>query len=96
LTALLIILGIIIFIMLILAIPVNIYSEYNEEFVLYIRYLFIKYYIYPPQEKKNKKKKKENQQKKQIQKRKKKKKRNPKKSPIISSKHSITTKAFQV
>ena len=58
-TALLIILGIIIFIMLILAIPVNIYSEYNEEFVLYIRYLFIKYYIYPPQEKKNKKKKKE-------------------------------------
>ena len=56
-TALLIILGIIIFIMLILAIPVNIYSEYNEEFVLYIRYLFIKYYIYPPQEKKNKKKK---------------------------------------
>ena len=29
-------------------------------------------------------------------KRKKKKKRNPKKSPIISSKHSITTKAFQV
>lgn len=58
-TALLIILGIIIFIMLILAIPVNIYSKYNEEFVLYIRYLFIKYYIYPPQEKKNKKKKKE-------------------------------------
>lgn len=58
-TALLIILGIIIFIMLILAVPVNIYSEYNEEFVLYIRYLFIKYYIYPPQEKKNKKKKKE-------------------------------------
>lgn len=56
-TALLIILGIILFFVLVLAIPVNIYSEYNEEFILYVRYLFIKYYIYPPQEKKKKKKK---------------------------------------
>ncbi len=43
----------------ILSIPFHIYSEYKESFVLYVRYLFIKLYIYPPEDKKKKKKKKE-------------------------------------
>lgn len=56
-TALLIILGIILFFIAVLSIPFNVYADYNEEFTLYIRYLFIKYYIYPPAEKKKKEKK---------------------------------------
>lgn len=42
----------------ILSIPFHIYSEYKESFVLYVRYLFVKLYIYPPEDKKKKKKEK--------------------------------------
>ena len=54
---LLIILLIILAFIVILSIPFLIYSEYKESFVLYVRYLFIKFYIYPPEDKKKKKKK---------------------------------------
>ncbi len=58
-TALYIILGIILFFVIILALPVNVYSEYKESFILYVRWLFVKIYIYPPADKKKKKPKKE-------------------------------------
>lgn len=58
-TALYIILGIILFFVIVLALPVNIYTEYKESFVLYVRWLFVKIYIYPPADKKKKKPKKE-------------------------------------
>lgn len=54
---LLIILGIILFFIGILSIPFHIHSEYIESFVLYVRWLFVKIYIYPPADKKKKKKK---------------------------------------
>ena len=52
-----IILGIILFLIGVLSIPINIYASYDGGFVMYVRWLFIKYYIYPPPEKKDKKKK---------------------------------------
>ncbi len=55
--ALYIILGIILFLLILLSLPFNIYAEYKESFVLYIRWLFIKIYIYPPSDKKEKHKK---------------------------------------
>ncbi len=58
-TALYIILGIIAFLILMLSLPVNVYAEYKESFVLAVRWLFIKFYIYPPADKKKKKPKKE-------------------------------------
>ncbi len=58
-TALYIILGILLFLLVILSLPVNIYAEYKESFVLWVRWLFIKIYIYPPADKKKKKTKKE-------------------------------------
>lgn len=57
--ALYIILGILLLLLVILSLPVNIYAEYKESFVLYVRWLFIKVYIYPPADKKKKKPKKE-------------------------------------
>ena len=54
---LLIILIIILAIVGILSVPFHIYSEYKGSFVLYLRWLFIKLYIYPPEDKKKKKKK---------------------------------------
>ncbi len=53
---LLIILGVILLLIGILSIPFHIYAEYIESFVLYVRWLFIKIYIYPPADKKKKKK----------------------------------------
>ncbi len=61
--ALYIILGIILFLLIVLSLPFNIYAEYKESFVLYLRWLFIKIYIYPPEDKKNKKEKKQKKQK---------------------------------
>ena len=58
-TALYIILGILLFLLAILSLPVNIYAEYKESFVLAVRWLFVKIYIYPPADKKKKKPKKE-------------------------------------
>ena len=58
-TALYIILGILLFLLVILSLPVNIYAEYKESFVLAVRWLFVKIYIYPPADKKKKKPKKE-------------------------------------
>ena len=58
-TALYIILGILAFLVIILSLPVNIYAEYKGSFSLWIRWLFIKIYIYPPADKKKKKVKKE-------------------------------------
>lgn len=55
--ALLIILGVILFIIGILTVPFNVYAEYIDSFVLYVRWAFIKIYIYPPADKKKKKKK---------------------------------------
>ena len=52
-----IILGIILFLIGVLSIPINVYASYDGGFVMYVRWLFIKYYIYPPPEKKDKKKK---------------------------------------
>lgn len=52
-----IILGIILFLIGVLSIPINVYVSYDGGFVMYVRWLFIKYYIYPPPEKKDKKKK---------------------------------------
>lgn len=57
--ALYIILGIVLFFLIVLSLPVNIYAEYKESFVLAVRWLFIKIYIYPPADKKKKKTKKE-------------------------------------
>ncbi|MBQ8228553.1 MAG: DUF2953 domain-containing protein [Clostridia bacterium] len=57
--ALYIILGILLFLLVILSLPVNVYAEYKESFVLAVRWLFIKIYIYPPADKKKKKPKKE-------------------------------------
>ncbi len=54
---LLIILAVILFFTGILSLPFHIYSEYIESFVLYVRWLFVKIYIYPPENKKKKKKK---------------------------------------
>lgn len=54
---LLIILAVILFFIGILSIPFHVYSEYIESFVLYVRWLFVKIYIYPPADKKKKKKK---------------------------------------
>lgn len=56
-TVLLIILAVIAGLIGILSIPFHVYTEYKESFVLYVRYLFIKIYIYPPENKKKKKKK---------------------------------------
>ena len=44
-TALYIILGILLFLLVILSLPVNIYAEYKESFVLAVRWLFVKIYI---------------------------------------------------
>ncbi len=52
-----IILGIILFLAAVLSLPLNIYAEYKDSFVLYLRWLFIKIYIYPPLDKKKKSKK---------------------------------------
>ncbi|MBQ8782244.1 MAG: DUF2953 domain-containing protein [Clostridia bacterium] len=57
--ALYIILGILLFLLVILSLPVNVYAEYKESFVLAVRWLFVKFYIYPPADKKKKKPKKE-------------------------------------
>lgn len=57
--ALYIILGILLFLLVILSLPFNVYAEYKGSFVLYLRWLFIKIYIYPPDDKKKKKQKKE-------------------------------------
>lgn len=53
---LLIILAVILLFIGILSIPFHVYTEYIESFVLYVRWLFIKIYIYPPADKKKKKK----------------------------------------
>lgn len=58
-TALYIILGIILFLTGLLTLPVNVYAEYKESFVLYVRWLFVKIYIYPPADKKKQKPKKD-------------------------------------
>ncbi len=58
-TALYIILGILLFLLVILSLPVNIYAEYKDSFSLWVRWLFVKIYIYPPADKKKKKPKKE-------------------------------------
>ncbi len=58
-TALYIILGILLFLLVVLSLPVNIYAEYKDSFVLAVRWLFVKIYIYPPSDKKKKKPKKE-------------------------------------
>ena len=58
-TALYIILGILLLLLVILSLPVNVYAEYKESFILYVRWLFVKFYIYPPADKKKKKPKKE-------------------------------------
>ncbi len=55
--ALYIILGILLFLIAVLSLPFNIYADYKESFVLYVRWLFIKIYIYPPADKKKKPKK---------------------------------------
>lgn len=55
--ALLIILGIILFFIAILTVPFNVYAEYIDSFSLYVRWAFIKIYIFPPADKKKKKKK---------------------------------------
>ncbi len=60
---LLIILGVILFFIGILSIPFHVHGEYIESFVLYVRWLFIKIYIYPPDDKKKKKKKKDKKKK---------------------------------
>lgn len=57
-TALIIILSIIAFILLLLIIPVSIYIDYNGENIkIWLRYLFIKFQLIPQKEKKEKKKK---------------------------------------
>lgn len=58
-TALLIVLGILVFLLVVLSLPVNIYAEYKDSFSLWVRWLFVKIYIYPPADKKKKKPKKE-------------------------------------
>lgn len=58
-TALYVILGILLFLLVILSLPVNIYAEYKDSFSLWVRWLFVKIYIYPPADKKKKKPKKE-------------------------------------
>lgn len=55
-TALYIILGIFLFILLLLLIPVHINIEYDGEVRIVVRYLFIKYNVYPQPPKKEKKK----------------------------------------
>ncbi|MCQ2471421.1 MAG: DUF2953 domain-containing protein [Clostridia bacterium] len=55
---LLIILGIILFFIGILSIPFHVYTQYIDEFSLYVRWLFVKIHIIPKPEKKKKKKKK--------------------------------------
>lgn len=60
---LLIILAVILFFIGILSVPFHVYSEYVESFVLYVRWLFVKIYIYPPADKKKKKKKKDKKKK---------------------------------
>lgn len=60
---LLIILAVILFFIAVLSVPFHVYSEYIESFVLYVRWLFIKIYIYPPDDKKKKKKKKDKKKK---------------------------------
>lgn len=57
-TALYIILGILLFLLVILSFPVNIYAEYKDSFALWVRWLFVKIYIYPPSDKKKPKKEK--------------------------------------
>lgn len=60
-------LGILLFFLIVLVLPFNVYAEYKENFVLYLRWLFVKIYIYPPSDKKKKKKpKKEKEQKPQT------------------------------
>jgi len=50
-----ILLGIVAFIILLFCIPVRILFDYDKEFVFEIKYLFIKYSVYPPKEKKQEK-----------------------------------------
>ncbi|NLX94475.1 MAG: DUF2953 domain-containing protein [Clostridiales bacterium] len=54
-----IILSIIFFLVLLLCIKITVATQYNEDFELEVRWLFIKYKLYPPKEKKPKKEKKE-------------------------------------
>lgn len=54
---LIIILCVILFFIAILSVPFHVYGEYVESFVLYVRWLFVKIYIFPPSDKKKKKKK---------------------------------------
>lgn len=56
-TALLIILGIILFFAALLSIPVIVNIDYTDAFRLSIQWLFLKFNIYPPKKKKEKKKK---------------------------------------
>lgn len=55
--ALYIILGIIALFLIILSIPLSVYGYYDEEFILYVKYTFFKFYIYPPQDRPKKEKK---------------------------------------
>ena len=52
----LIFLGIILFIILLLALPVHVIAEWNEKLTLRVRYLFFKFTIIPGKEKEKKKK----------------------------------------
>lgn len=54
-----ILLSLIIFIVLLLCIKITFITEYDEEFELEARWLFIKYRLYPPKEKKSEPKKKD-------------------------------------
>ena len=63
-TALLIVLGVILFFIGILSVPFHVYTEYIDEFSLYVRWLFVKIHIYPPKDKDKKKKKKKKDKKK--------------------------------
>ncbi len=64
LTFLYILLGIVAFIIALFCIPVIIVLDYDKEFLFEVRYLFIKYKIYPPREKPEEKEKKEEKDKK--------------------------------
>lgn len=81
-TALIIILSIIASIFLLLLIPVNLYIDYNEEKTkVWLRYLFVKFYLAPQKEKKKKdkkpKKKKKTEKKPETKKKEEKKKESP-------------------
>ena len=67
-TVLYIVLGIILFLVGVLTVPFNVYAEYIDEFTMYVRWLFVKIYIYPPAEKKKKKKEKKKKKKKKEEK----------------------------